>query len=769
MIGRAARLQTALLAGCASVTVGALVAPEAFARETPSAVAAAPSSIPAGAPNILLVMTDDVGFGAGSTFGGLIDTPALDSVARTGLIYNRFHTAAMCSPSRAALLTGRNHHMVGTGTVVDLATGDPGYNSIIPQSAGTIAQVLKDIGYHTAFFGKNHNTPDWEQTDTGPFDRWPTGLGFDYFYGFMGGSTDQIHPALVENTRLIEAPKGPAYLLDTDLADRAVSWLAQQNTLDPKGRFFLYLAPGTAHSPHQAPKEWLDRFKGKFDAGWDKVREDVFARQKRLGIIPADAALTPRDATIPAWESLTNSQKAVAARLMEAHAAQLAYFDAQFGRILDELKRSGQDRNTLIVFVQGDNGASGEGGVFGSMADTLNPPSPGAQDFAVRHIEDIGTATAYTNYPTGWAWAMNTPFRYTKQVASHLGGTRNGVVIRWPGHTEAEGRVRSQYAHLIDIAPTIYEAVGIKPPQVLNGVRQMPLEGISLGYTFKSPDAKSRRRSQYYEMVGNRGWYEDGWLAVTTPGKLPWVMGKLPDPNSYGWELYNLDQDYSQSRDLAAVEPKRLAAMRARFQSYATTHQLLPISNDLISRMPEELRPYRTNGRSSFDYFPSDTRLTNQSFPDVKNRPWSIDADVINPPGGGNGAIITQGGWFGGWGLFMRNGAPRFVYRASIFDEMWTISGKALQPGPRRIELKIVPLSSKLGGPVQASILVDGVEQAQGEIGATVPLLFPNEGVGIGREFGTGLERIDATPDRFDGVVKKVTVNVSPREAAPGH
>jgi arylsulfatase A-like enzyme len=769
MTARAVRQRAALLAGCVLAMVGALAVPTVFARETPRAVAAAPSSIPARAPNILLVMTDDVGFAAGSTFGGPIETPALDSVARTGLVYNRFHTAAMCSPSRAALLTGRNHHTVGTGTVVDLAIGDPGYNSIIPRSAGTIAQVLKNIGYQTAFFGKNHNTPDWEQTEAGPFDRWPTGLGFDYFYGFMGGSTDQIHPALIENTRLIEPPKEPGYLLDTDLANRAVSWLGRQSTLDPNGRFFLYLASGTAHSPHQAPKEWLDRLKGKFDAGWDKVREATFARQKRLGIIPADATLTPRDKSIPAWESLTPSQKAVAARLMEAHAAQLAYFDAQFGRILDELKRSGQDRNTLIIFVQGDNGASGEGGVFGSMADTLNPPAPGAQDFAVRHIDDIGGATLYTNYPTGWAWAMNTPFRYTKQVASHLGGTRNGVVIRWPGHAEADGRVRDQYAHLIDIAPTIYEAVGITPPKTLNGVRQMPLEGISLGYTFKSPDAASRRRSQYFEMVGNRGWYEDGWLAVTTPGKLPWVMGKLPDPNSYGWELYNLDQDYSQSRDLAAVEPKRLAAMRARFQLYAAKHQLLPISNDLVSRMPEELRPYRTNGGSSFDYFPSDTRLTNQSFPDVKNRPWSIDADVINPPGGGNGAIITQGGWFGGWGLFMRNGAPRFVYRASIFDEMWTISGKALQPGRRRIELRIVPLSGRLGGPVRASILVDGVEQAQGEIGATVPLLFPNEGVGIGREFGTGLERIDATPDRFDGVVRKVTVNVSPREAAPGH
>lgn len=771
MAGKMARRRVILLAAaCVALVPGALAAASLEGQESPRPVAASPSSIPGGAPNVLLVMTDDVGFGAGSTFGGLIETPALDSVARTGLIYNRFHTAAMCSPSRAALLTGRNHHMVGTGTVVDLATGEPGYNSIIPRSAGTIAQVLKNIGYHTAFFGKNHNTPDWEQTEAGPFDRWPTGLGFEYFYGFMGGSADQNRPPLVENTRLIEAPATPGYLLDTDLTDHALSWLRQQNTLDPQGRFFLYLTPGTAHSPHRAPQEWLDRFKGKFDAGWDKVREEIFARQKRLGIIPASAVLTPRDASIPAWESLTPVQQAVAARMMEAHAAQLAYFDAQFGRILAELERSGQDRNTLIIFIQGDNGGSGEGGIFGSMADTLNPAPAGSQDFAARHIDEIGTEKAFSNYPTGWAWAMNTPFRYTKQVASHLGGTRNGVIIRWPGHMEAGGRIRSQYAHLIDIAPTIYEAVGIKPPHALNGVRQTPMEGISLGYTFKSPDAKSRRRSQYYEMVGNRGWYENGWLAVTTPGKLPWVMGKLPDPRSYRWELYNLDEDYSQSRDLAAAEPRRLAAMRARFDSYAATHQVLPISNELIGRMPEEIRPYRTKGRTNFDYFPSETRLSNQSFPDVKNRPWSIDADVIVPPGGGNGAIVTQGGWFGGWGLLMRKGAPRLVYRASIFDgQSWTISGKALSPGPHRIELKIVPMSDKLGGPVRASILVDGVQQAQGDIGATVPLLFLNEGVGIGREFGTGLEKIDAGPDRFDGVVKKVTVTLGTSEHGSSH
>lgn len=770
------RTRRALALATALVSPLALLGMPASGQEAPAAQARAtiaPRHIPAQATNFLLVMTDDVGFGASSSFGGPIPTPNLDQLSAHGLRYNRFHTTAMCSPSRAALLTGRNHHGVGTGTVIDLATGEPGYNSLIPRSAATVGRVLGLNGYSTAWFGKNHNTPDWEQTPQGPFDRWPTGLGFDYFYGFMGGAADQKHPALVENTRLVEAPRDRSYLLDRDLADRAVTWLQDQRMFRRGSPFLLYLAPGTAHSPHQAPPEWIARFKGRFDQGWDKLREETLARQKRDGLVPADTVLTPRPSTIPSWESLSAEEKKIGARMMEVYAAQLAYFDDQFGRIVDELKRSGQYRNTAIIFIQGDNGASGEGTLQGTLADTLNPKPGNQTAFMLKHLDDIGGARAFANYPVGWGWAMNTPFQFTKQVASHLGGTRNGLVISWPARITDGGSVRTQYSHLIDVAPTIYEIAGIRPPAVVDGVRQSPLDGKSLVYSFADAKAPSLRRSQYYEMVGNQGWYEDGWLAVTQPGRVPWKPGPAPSPSAYTWQLYDLRTDYAQSKDLAAIYPAKLAELKRRFQAYARTHQLQPISNDFVSRMNANLRPYISNGRSTFEFHRRETRLTDQSFPDLKNRSWSIRAEITVPKNA-EGAIIDQGGWFGGWGLFLRGGRPNFVYKASIWPGgIGTVaSEEPLTPGDHILEAQIVSDGGKLGSGITVTLKIDGKPVATGHIAATVPLLFVNEGVGIGREFGTGLIDVDAVPDRFNGTIRKVIVNIqgpAPGGAPPHH
>ncbi|NOW45107.1 arylsulfatase A-like enzyme [Novosphingobium sp. SG751A] len=488
----------------------------AIAQTVPPAltpiVAHAPVA-PAGAPNVLIVLNDDVGFGAAGTFGGPIPTPAYDALAAQGLCYNRFHTTAMCSPTRAALLTGRNPHHVNMGTITNLAVNAPGYTGILPKSAASIGRVLQLAGYSTAWFGKNHITPEWESTPVGPFDRWPTGLGFDYYYGFMNGATSQWTPALNENTVSVDPPRQPGYILDRDLADHLIGWMRLHVSIAPTKPFFAYLAPGSAHEPHQAPPEWIARFKGHFDQGWDKVREETFARQKRMGIIPANAVLTPRPAEIPAWDSLNAKQKALAARLMEVHAAQRAYCDAQFARIVAALKEAGQWDNTLVLYIDGDNGASAEGGQEGSVLGALNgPQTTPAYDWG--KLRDLGEPWSSENYPAGWAWAMDTPFQYFKQVASHLGGIRDGLVISWPKRIARPGEMRHQFGYVTDIAPTIYEAIGITPPETVDGVAQIKLDGQSLLY-LGHVDAPERHRSQYFEMLGNRAFYRDGWLRAS--------------------------------------------------------------------------------------------------------------------------------------------------------------------------------------------------------------------------------------------------------------
>jgi arylsulfatase len=666
---------------------------------------------PKGAPNILLIMTDDVGFGATSTFGGAIPMPAFDALATGGLRYNNFHTAALCSPTRAALLTGRNHHRVGFGALADMAVDEPGYNGVIPASAGTIGQVLKANGYDTAWFGKNHNTPPWENTPLGPFDRWPMGFGFDYFYGFNGAETDQFAPALVENLNDVRPNVGNRdYILDRDLADHAVQWLDLQKSVHADRPFLMYLAPGSAHDPNQAPDTWLARFRGKFDGGWDKLREDTFRRQKALGIIPAGAKMTPRPAAIPAWNTLTLQQKQVSARMMEAYAAQLTFFDEQVGRLIAELKRLGRYDNTLILYIQGDNGASEEYGIEGSnnAYAFLNGNAPNGAAMA-KLVDEIGTRRSSMAIPAGWAYAMNTPFAYSKGVASHLGGLKDGMVVSWPAKLNGRGEVRRQFTHVTDIAPTIYEAAGVTPPAVIGTAKQMPLDGVSFAYSFTQPNAPERHREQYFEMLGDRSFYQDGWLASTTPVKEVWDHGpNHPDPKDFVWELYDLKSDYAQANNLAAKQPQRLNAMRAAFDAAAGVNNIYPLRADFFTRLSPTLRPATIVGnRNVATYYPGPTRYQANMFPALANSSWRATAQIEVPAGGGDGTLVAQGGWPMGWGLFVADGKPLFLYRQSDRDPEIRLTDAPLSPGRHNITGTFLS-DGKPGGGGTVSLSVDG-------------------------------------------------------------
>ena len=730
----------------------------AKAGQPKAAIQAGPVA-PKGAPNVLLIMTDDVGFAASSTFGGPVPTPTFDALAANGLRYNQFHTTALCSPTRAALLTGRNSHSVGSGVITELATPQDGYSSVIPKSAATIGQVLRDNGYSTSWFGKNHNTPDWETGPSGPFDRWPTGLGFEYFYGFNAGDTDQWAPALVENTTMVEPPtQNPSYILDKDLADHAIDWLHQQHATQPDKPFLMYFAPGTAHAPHQAPKAWIERFKGRFDQGWDKMREESFARQKAAGVIPADTVLTPRPKEIPAWDSLTQQQQHLYAHMMEVYAAALAYSDDQIGRVMANLAASGQLQNTIVIYIQGDNGASGEGGLQGTTNEMVKFNGLSESfDFLQSQYDALGGPTTFNHYPVGWAWAMNTPFQWTKQIASHFGGIRNGMVLSWPGHIQDPGHVRSQFSHVIDIAPTLYDAIGIKPPATVGGVKQQPLEGQSLLATL-TPATPATPRTQYFEMFGNRAIYQNGWIASTTPKRVPWVFSADgADPETLKWELYHVDQDFSQAHDLAAADPKRLAALKVLFNREAKAHHVLPLNGNVASRFSMALRPYPLNGKTDLTFYPGAERYSNGSFPDIKNRSWTVTAKLDAAGPTTEGVVVTQGGFFNGWGLIVRGGRPVFIYRASNqpADVTSVEAPEALSPGPHEVT---VDFDYDGGGPGRGgavSLKIDGVHVASGRLPRTVAASFSLEGAAVGHDTGTALADY-RLPFNFSGSIESV-------------
>jgi arylsulfatase A-like enzyme len=727
---------------------------------------------PKSAPNILLIMTDDVGFGASSTFGGPIQTPTLQQLASEGLRYNTYHTTALCSPTRAALITGRNHHSCASGVITEMATGYPGYNSLVPKSCGSVGEVLKESGYNTAWFGKAHNVPDWMSSQAGPFDLWPVGLGFEYFYGFLGGDTDQWHPALYENTIPVEPYFGkPDYILDHDLADKAIAWLQMQHALAPNKPWFLYYATGTAHAPHHAPKDWIAKYRGQFDRGWDKVREETLARQKNLGVVPQSTQLTKRPEQIPAWDSLSPDQKRVYAHMMEVYAGALSYADNQIGRVVDAVRDSGQLNNTLVIYLMGDNGASAEGTLQGTTNEAA--PAYGVTEslpYLLSMIDKLGGPLTYNHYPVGWAHAMDSPMQWTKQVASHFGGTRNGMVISWPTQITDKGGLRSQFCHVIDIVPTIYEAAEITPPIMLDGVKQKPLDGISLVYTFQNATAPTHHTVQYFEMMGNRAIYKDGWMASTTPLRLPWVVvGYEPNPDDFKWELYNVSEDFSQANNLAAKNPDKLKELQAAFEIEAKKYNVYPLDSSFASRANPAIRPSLTRGRQEFTYYPGMVRIPEGSAPDFKNRSWAAAAEVAIPSSGADGVLATIGGRFGGWVLWMIDSKPEFDYAISNQPQhkFRIKSDQALSPGNHVLRVNFQYEGGGLGRGATGTLFVDGKQVAQGHIPQTAPIRFSlDETFDIGEDTGTPVveDYVNKMPFAFSGTLKKFVVVLEPQK-----
>ena len=728
---------------------------------------------PAGAPNVLLILTDDVGFGATSTFGGPIQTPTFQRLADNGLRYNAYHTTALCSPTRAALITGRNHHSVASGVITEFATGYPGYNSLVPTSAGSVGAVLKDNGYSTSWFGKMHNVPDWMSSQAGPFDLWPTGLGFEHFYGFLGGDSDQWHPALYENTKPIEPYLGdPTYILDRDLADKAIAWMRMQHALAPNKPWLLYYATGTAHAPHHAPKEWIAKYNGQFDQGWDKVREETLARQIKLGVVPPNTQLTKRPDQIPAWDSLPGDQQRLYARMMEVYAGALSHADYHIGRLLDAVEQSGQMDNTLVIFMMGDNGASAEGTLQGTTNE-VGTAANGVKEslpFLLSMIDELGGPRTYNHYPVGWAHAMDTPMQWTKQIASHLGGTRNGMVISWPARIKDKGGLRPQFCHVIDIVPTIYEAAQITPPTMLDGVQQKPLDGVSLVYTFDSAGAPTRHGTQYFEMLGNRAIYKDGWMASTTPLRLPWVTsGYEPNPDDFKWELYNLSDDFSQANNLADKNPGKLKELQDAFDVEAKKYNVYPLDSSFASRADPAIRPSLTRGRSEFVYFPGMIRIPEGSSPDFKNKSWTIAAEVTIPEGGANGVLATIGGRYGGWALLVQDSKPLFAYAYSNQpDHKFRVaSDRPLAAGNHIVRVAFAYDGGGIGKGATATLLVDEKQVGQARIPQTIPVRFSlDETFDIGEDTGTPVleDYADKMPFRFTGTLKRFAVVLEPQK-----
>jgi arylsulfatase A-like enzyme len=628
---------------------------------------------PKGAPNVLLIMTDDQGYGVPGTFGGVIPTPSLDRIAKSGLRYIQFHSTALCSPTRAALITGRNHHSVGFGVIGELATGYPGYDSVIGPESATIGEILKESGYATSWFGKDHNTPGFTYSTTaGPFDQWPIGMGFQYFYGFLGGETDQWTPYLFRNTEMVTPWVGhPGYNLITDMADDAIRYLRDLNAAAPDKPFFLYYVPGGSHSPHQPKQEWIDKFHGKFDMGWEKMREQIFENQKKLGVIPPNTMLTPwpdgqaeyGGAKLPKWDSLNAAEKKMYAREAEVYAAYTAYTDYEIGRVISEVEKMGKLDNTLIIYIDGDNGTSAEGSLYGTFNQLtayngiLNQPEvKPVLAYNALHYNDWGSDKTYPHMSVAWTWAFDTPFKWAKQVASHFGGTRQGLAISWPGHIKDPGGIRTQFHHVIDIVPTILEAAGIQAPDVVKGIPQKPIEGVSMLYTFDSANANapSKRDTQYFEMVGNRAIYHDGWVAATTPPSPPWELGTgtMPPLDQYKWELYNIAQDYSEFNDLAASNPDKLKEMQALFLKEAGKYQVFPLDNTGFIRLLAP-KPSATAGVTDFTYTGVNPGIPVGNAPSILNKDYTITANITVPDGGAEGVIATMGGRFGGYALML--------------------------------------------------------------------------------------------------------------------
>jgi arylsulfatase A-like enzyme len=627
-----------------------------------------PLEAPQGSPNVLLILLDDVGFGMCSTFGGPVPTPHMDRLATNGLRYTRFHTTALCSPTRGALLAGRNHHSVGTGVIIEMGTGFPGYTGILPRSTALVSQMLRDSGYATAMFGKWHNTPEPDISPAGPFDRWPTGLGFDYFYGFNQGETHQYYPTIYRNTTWVPQPKTPAqgYHFTTDMTDEAIAWTRNIRASDPGKPWFNYFSTSGVHAPHHAPAEWRAKFSGAFDHGWERQRELTHARQLELGIIPRGTKLTPRPSDIPAWDTQRADARKVYTRLMENYAAYMAFTDHEVGRLIESLRASGELDNTLVMYVVGDNGASAEGGLEGTFSEIAS--LLGLQlglESTIKRIDEMGGPTSEPHVPVGWAWAMNAPFQWTKQVASHLGGTRNPLVVHWPKGIKARGEVRTQFHHVIDVVPTILEACKISAPTVVNGIEQKPIEGVSMAYSFDDAKAKSRRTTQYFELATNRAIYHDGWIACSRYG-LPWeTAGRGDGFASAPWELYDLEGDFSEAVDLASEQPDKLAELQGLFLEEAKKYDVFPLDPRFSERLDPTLR-IAGAPRTSWTYFGNDVWLPEPVGPQLFPRPHGLTAELTIPKGGAEGVVACVGGFSCGWSLYVKDNKP--VFRSTFFD-----------------------------------------------------------------------------------------------------
>jgi arylsulfatase A-like enzyme len=724
---------------------------------------------PEGAPNILVVLIDDEGFGAPSTFGGVIPTPNLDRIADAGLRYTQFHTTALCSPTRAALITGRNHHSVGTGVIGEAATGFPGYNSIMTKDKSTIGTILKANGYATSWFGKNHNTPAFVTSQVGPFDQWPVGMGFEYFYGFNSGETNQWQPDLYRNTTRIYPYVGnPQYNLITDMADDAIAHVQQINALDPNKKFFLYYAPGATHAPHHPTQEWIDKFKGKFGMGWNALRDQIFANQKKLGVIPQNAQLTPwPHDLLKNWDELSPDEKKLFERQMEVYAAYLAYVDDEIGRVVKAIEDMGKLNDTLIIYISGDNGPSAEGSPVGTPNEMtfFNGVEVSVAD-QMPFYDAWGSAETYPHYAVGWAWAMSTPYKWTKQVAGYLGGVRNGMVISWPGHITDAGGIRNQFHHVIDIVPTILEATGIEAPDVVDGIDQAPIEGVSLAYTFDkaNADAASRHRTQYFEMFGERALYHDGWMATTLPFRAPW-NGTAPDPkdvvNDAKWELYDLTTDWTQNNDVAAANPTKLAELQNMFWIEAAKYQVLPLDASALTRFIAP-RPSIVAGRDEFVYTRPLVGTPLGTAPSILNKSFSISAEIEVPDGGGEGMLVTQGGRFAGWALYVLKGKPVFVYNLLDLARPRIEAPQPLSAGTHTVDFVFTYNGPGLGKGGTAVMKVDGAEVASGQLPNTLPFaLEASETFDVGSDTGTGVDDADYTsPFPFTGKLGKLTIKL---------
>lgn len=720
---------------------------------------------PANAPNVLLILLDDMGFGQTSTFGGPIDTPNLSRLADRGLRYNQFHVTALCSPTRAALLTGRNHHSVGTGVVEELASGFPGYTTILPKSAATVAEVLRQNGYNTAAIGKWHNTPDYETSAAGPFDRWPTQLGFEYFYGFLGGDTNQWSPALVENTKRIQTPiNNSNYHLSADLVDHAISWIQTQQSIAPDKPFFAYFATGATHAPHHAPKAWIDRYKGKFDQGWDQLREETFARQKQLGVIPVNAQLTPRPQEFPAWDSLSPEEKKLYARQAEVFAGFTAHTDAEVGRLINAIDQLGELDNTLIIYIAGDNGASAEGGLTGSINELkVFNGVPEDRQQLLASLDDLGSPKTFNHFHAAWAWAVNTPFQWTKQIASHFGGTRDPLVIAWGDHIADRGGLRTQFHHVIDIAPTILEAVEITPPTHVNGVEQQPVEGTSLVYTFDNPDAASRRTTQYFEMFGHRAIYDRGWIAAARHGRLPWESVSKTTFDQDAWELYNIAADFSEANDLAKQNPNKLKQLQSLFLAEARQHNVLPLDDRILNRFDVSSRPSLVAGRTHFTYYPGAVGIPEGSAPDLKNKSFSITAEVqvSDDDDNAEGVLVAQGGRFAGWSFFLDDGKPTFAYNFLGSDRTLIKSKEEIPVGTSNIRFEFVFDGGSPGAGATGTLFINDKPVGEERIAKTVPYRWGlDETFDVGQDLGTPVVDDYQVPFTFTGNLQKVTLDL---------